>query len=107
MNAVLEPTILQTVIEQATPAQRRYLVEKLLARDAQESRFLPILVQNDQGENIGYYMPRFHPKSRGVPRFSEKQVAEFERRLKSLDNTITHEELLSSLGLPDVRLKRL
>lgn len=107
MNATLESTTLEMVVSQATPEQRRYLIEKLLAKDAKESRFLPILVQNDAGDYIGYYMPRFHPKSNRVPKFSEAQELEFKRRIDSLDKTFTHEQLLAELGLPVVHLQKI
>jgi hypothetical protein len=106
MSAALEAATLDTVIDQATPEQRRYLVQKLLAKDMAESICLPILVPDANGEIAAYYMPRYQSKATKPPELSPEQRAEHQRRLDTLNDTISHEEMMDRLGLSEIRLPR-
>jgi len=106
MSTVLEPTTLDQVIERATPEQRRYLVERLLAKDLDDYGGLPVLVSNSKGEIEGYYTPRFHSLATEPPKFSAEHRTELDRRLASLDDTVRFSDMKARLGLSEVRLPK-
>jgi hypothetical protein len=97
---------LERVIAKATPEQRLYLVEKLLPRVIEDGRYLPRLVYDSKGELLGVLVPEFRSKATEPPKLTPEKQAEIQRRLDTLDDTITHEELLKDLGLADVPLPR-
>jgi len=106
MIAAHEAATLDTVIDQATPEQRRYLVQKLLAKEVAESSCLPILVPDANGEIVAYYMPRFHSKATKPPELTDEERAELQRRFDTPNDTISFEEMKERLGLADIRLPR-
>ena len=106
MSAALEAATLDTVIEQATPEQRQYLVQKLLAKDVAESICLPILVPDASGEIVAYYMPRYQSKATKPPELSAEQRKEIQRRIDTPNDSISFEEMMEHLGLSDIRLPR-
>jgi hypothetical protein len=106
MSATLEANTLDAVIEQATPEQRRYLVEKLLPKVIEEDRYLPRLVHNAKGELIGVLVPEFRSTATEPPKLAAEERAELERRIATPNNTISHEEMLKRLGLADVPVPR-
>jgi hypothetical protein len=101
MSATLEATTIDAVIDQATPEQRRYMVQKLLLKDLEESRLLPILLTGADGELLAYYVPRFRSKATDPPKLTPEEVAELNRRMATPNDVITHDELLKQLGLAD------
>jgi hypothetical protein len=109
MSAAIDAVDVETlekVIAKATPEQRRYLVEKLLPKVIEEDRYLPRLVHNAKGELVGVLVPEFHSTATEPPTLTPEEQAELDRRLATLDDTISHEEMLKRLGLADVPVPR-
>jgi hypothetical protein len=109
MSATLDAVDAQTlekVIAWATPAQRRYLVEKLLPRVVEDDGCLPRLVRDTKGELIGVLVPEFRPSKAEPPRLTDEEYAEIQRRIDTPSEHITHEQLLKDLGLADIPAPR-
>ena len=102
----VDAATLEKVIAKATPEQRRYLVEKLLPVVVEDDGYLPRLVRDKKGELVGVLVPEFRSTATEPPKLSAEEYAELDRRLATLDNTITHEEMLKRLGLADVPVPR-
>jgi hypothetical protein len=109
MSATLDAVdagTLERVIHQATPEQRRLLIEKLLPKVIEDDQYLPQLVRNAAGELIGVLVPRFHSTATEPPKLTPEQRAELQRRIDTPNDTIGYEEMLKRLGLADVPLPR-
>jgi hypothetical protein len=106
MSATLEATTLDAVVEQATPEQRRYLLRKLIAKDAAEMHLWGQAITNEAGDTIGYFIPRFVSTATEPPKLSPEERAELDRRLATPNQTISHDEMLKRLGLADVHPRK-
>jgi hypothetical protein len=103
MNTTLEASALDSVIERATPEQRKYLIERLLPRFLEETRYLPQPITNSAGEMVGYFVPRYRSTATTPPQWSPEQQAEFRRRIATPDDSVDAEEFIKLLGLEDAR----
>jgi hypothetical protein len=102
----LDADLLEKVIEKATPAQRRYLIEKLLPKVVDDDGYLPRLVRNKKGELIGVLVAECRPTATEPPKLTPEEYAEIQRRINSPNEFITHEQLLEDLGLADIPAPR-
>ena len=107
MNPTLDTTEIDSMFDRTTSEQRRHLLSRLLAWDLKESIGLPVLVANEKGEYVAYYGTRWISKATKPPKLTPEREVELQRRMNTLDDTISFEELRKNLGLPDHNLRRL
>jgi hypothetical protein len=104
MTATVEAVTLETVIEKTTPEQRRYLIQKLLPKVLEETRYLPQPITNAAGETVGFFIPHYRSTNSEPPKLTPEREAEFQRRLETLDDSVDLEEFLKLLDREDARL---
>jgi hypothetical protein len=103
MSATLEATTIDSVIDRATPEQRRYIVQKLLSRILEETQFMPQPITNAEGVTVGYFVPYYRSTKTSPPKLTPEQRAEIDRRLATLDDSVDADEFIKLLELEDSR----
>jgi hypothetical protein len=106
MSATLEANTLDAVVEKATAEQRRYLIQKMLPKFLEETRYLPQPITNAAGEIVGYFVPYYRSTATEPPKLTAEEEAELQRRLDTPDNSVELEEFLRLLEREDARLSR-
>lgn len=104
MSATLDTVdgaTLEKVIENATPQQRRYLVDKLLTKTVDDGGYILRAVRNKNGELVAVLLPDFRSRQIEPPQLTDAEYAEIDRRIAATHEHITHEQLLADLGLAD------
>jgi hypothetical protein len=112
MSATLETTggidtaTLDSVIANATAQQRRYLVAKLLPIVIEDDHYRPLLVHNAEGKLLGVLVPEFRSTATEPPKLTPEERDELQRRLDTLDQVVSYDQMLKNLGLADIPLPR-
>lgn len=104
MSATLDTVdagTLEKVIENATPQQRKYLVDKLLTKAVGDGSYISRVVRNKEGELVAILLPDFRSRRIEPPVLTDAEYAEIDRRVRATHEHITHEQLLADLGLAD------
>ena len=99
MNAVFEPTQLDSLIGQATPEQCRQVLERLLTRIAIDGTAKPFLCNGMNGDMLGVFIPLDVDKP-SAPMSPEAYAALRETIANTKESDLlTHEQLIAELGL--------
>lgn len=101
MSAMLESKALNSVVEKATPEQRRYLLDLLVRCEVAGMEKLMQSVHGESGAPIGFFVPLSLHRDR--PPMTDEAHAELLEAVRSTrpEDLISHEQLLQELGLEE------
>jgi len=108
MSVVAEQTDtdLSSLIRKASPQARRAAMHTLIAEFLEETKYLPQPILTATGELVGLFVPHYRHKPTAPPKLTPAQEAEIDRRLNTLDNSVSPEEFIKLLDQEHARLSQ-